>query len=505
MNSFIKKTISLLSAAALLTGCGEALSSENIDDIQNQVNNYIDDAKANVEDEVSTFVDKNLAVAYLEDINGITSWLDFDGKLTISGNGAFDSKAPGDMTITVQGKLSHPDIILASQFLGENDIAVDTDGKFIADFSYWQDIFGDEIKSVEISDGITAIKSFTSLSNIKEITIPDSVTEISDYAFFNCANLESVTITDNITVINAGAFSQCINLKNIVLPNGLTEIGEEAFFRCENLHSIQLPQSLKIIGKGAFECCSNLESVDIQEGVEIISDRAFIQCSSLRQLSIPSSFMSVGTYDYDCQIADYSTVLIVDNNTYAHAYADKHGYDYKIMDSGNHDDNDSIDISTSVNSSPESTTDYNANESTDNNYKEIYMNYINENILQSYSHFDFYDLDNDGIPELFLSDGWYHMAQVDIFTVWNGDVICLAEDCGAYGYTYVYEKYISCGGWSQKIDNNIVACAPEVQEQLKNEFESFLYESYLYDSFVSVGNKYALTIEEVKNVLNTFS
>lgn len=48
-----------------------------------------------------------------------------------------------------------------------------------------------------------------------DYTIPNSVTSIAEYAFYNCNGLTSVSIPDKVTTINHNAFSNCKNLTEI--------------------------------------------------------------------------------------------------------------------------------------------------------------------------------------------------------------------------------------------------------------------------------------------------
>ena len=66
-------------------------------------------------------------------------------------------------------------------------------------------------------------------SNITAVTIPDSVTTISDSAFYSCSSLTSVVIPDSVTTIGSGAFGYCSNLLNIVIPKSVKTIGGSAF------------------------------------------------------------------------------------------------------------------------------------------------------------------------------------------------------------------------------------------------------------------------------------
>jgi hypothetical protein len=63
----------------------------------------------------------------------------------------------------------------------------------------------------------------------------DSVTSISDYAFYGCAALTSVTIPDSITSIGVSAFEGCTSLASVVIPDSVTSIGNYAFRNCTEL------------------------------------------------------------------------------------------------------------------------------------------------------------------------------------------------------------------------------------------------------------------------------
>ena len=107
------------------------------------------------------------------------------------------------------------------------------------------------------------------------ITIPDSVTEISDNAFWNCTSLTSVTIPDSVTSIGRYAFNGCTSLTNVTIGNGVISIGALAFNNCTSLTSINIPDSVTSIGDFAFEDCTSLTSVNIPDSVTSIGEHAF--------------------------------------------------------------------------------------------------------------------------------------------------------------------------------------------------------------------------------------
>ena len=133
---------------------------------------------------------------------------------------------------------------------------------------------------------------------VKEIVIPDTVTEIKDYAFYSFEGITSVTIPDSITSIGDYSFKDCTSLALVTIGNGVTSIGNHAFWNCTSLLSITTPDSVTSIGDYAFSDCTSLISVTIGNGVTSIGDYAFYDCDSLASITIPDSVISIGTWAF---------------------------------------------------------------------------------------------------------------------------------------------------------------------------------------------------------------
>ena len=69
---------------------------------------------------------------------------------------------------------------------------------------------------------------FYSASNVLEVVLPDTITEIEDYAFANCVNLRSINIPKSVKKIGKNAFASCASLGEVLVPEG-AEIEENAF------------------------------------------------------------------------------------------------------------------------------------------------------------------------------------------------------------------------------------------------------------------------------------
>ena len=98
-------------------------------------------------------------------------------------------------------------------------------------------------------------------SSVTSVTIPDSVTFISDSAFAYCSSLTNISIPNSVTYIGFSAFSSCTSLKSITLPSSLSFISGALFLGCSQLTTIHIPVSVTSIGNNAFADCPSLMTV----------------------------------------------------------------------------------------------------------------------------------------------------------------------------------------------------------------------------------------------------
>ena len=213
-----------------------------------------------------------------------------------------------------------------------------------------------EIKSVEISTGVTSIgdeafrgcaglrsitignsvtsigmSAFDDCTGLTNITIPNSVTSIGDYAFDGCTGLTSITIGNSVTSIGMSAFNGCTGLTSITIPESVTSIGNDAFYNCTGLTSITIPESVTSIGNDAFRGCTGLTNITIPNSVTSIGDYAFDGCTGLTSITIPESVTSIGNDAfYGCtglkSVINYSNLNITkgsSSNGYVAFYADR--------------------------------------------------------------------------------------------------------------------------------------------------------------------------------------
>ena len=167
------------------------------------------------------------------------------------------------------------------------------------------------------------------IGNVRNIVIPSTienknVTKIG--GFDACQGLESIIIPDTVTEISKYAFCNLTKLKNIKISNKLTVIGECAFQNCTALTSLTLPDSLKQIEDYSFYNCTGLTSIKIPNYVTSIGDLAFYNCTELVNINIPNSVNSIGTDAFFCTAWET-------NQPNGVIYAGKVAYKYKGYDS----------------------------------------------------------------------------------------------------------------------------------------------------------------------------
>ncbi len=158
-----------------------------------------------------------------------------------------------------------------------------------------------KITSIIIPDNVTSIEDyvFYDCEGLESVIVPDVMTSIGKFAFCNCSSLTSVDIPDSVTAIEEYAFSGCKSLSNINIPDSLTAIGEHAFYYCSSLTSVDIPDSVTAIGGYAFYHCSSLISIDIPDSVTTIGEYAFYYCSSLTSVELPDSLTTIGDYTFN--------------------------------------------------------------------------------------------------------------------------------------------------------------------------------------------------------------
>ncbi|WP_288312458.1 leucine-rich repeat domain-containing protein [uncultured Eubacterium sp.] len=139
---------------------------------------------------------------------------------------------------------------------------------------------GRENSQYKIPDGVKSIEQncFSYSTNLKKISIPNSVKTIG-YGAFSNSGIVDLVIPDSVNLIEGDPFYSCENLKTVKIGNGVTRI--EAFQNCENLESIEFGNSVEYIG-GAYG--ENLKTVVLPKSLKQIGSNTFENCYNLKDV-----------------------------------------------------------------------------------------------------------------------------------------------------------------------------------------------------------------------------
>ncbi|MGG1616262.1 leucine-rich repeat protein [Paenibacillus sp. NRS-1781] len=166
------------------------------------------------------------------------------------------------------------------------------------------------LKNIEVSVGNTAFSSQDGVLFNKDkttlvrypaghgrdaYTVPDSVTQIEDYAFHVAAHLSSITLTDGLQSIGQQAFDSSVSLLSLTIPDSVKTIRKAAFTHSDKLEKVKLGDGVEELGAYAFAYNFKLTSIDLGKGVKKIGDYAFQYNSSLVEITFPDQVQSLGS------------------------------------------------------------------------------------------------------------------------------------------------------------------------------------------------------------------
>lgn len=144
--------------------------------------------------------------------------------------------------------------------------------------------FLNDAQYTTVSNSAFGHKGASTTSILEAIYLPDTITKIDDYAFYEILSLKEITLNDNITYIGNYAFSglQSGSFKEMQvfiheLPKNLITLGGQAFYLGgSNVHISKIPEGVSVIESNTFTFCpnvriaefgvdSNLESVGLKK------------------------------------------------------------------------------------------------------------------------------------------------------------------------------------------------------------------------------------------------
>lgn len=190
-------------------------------------------------------------------------------------------------------------------------------------------VINEGVRTMEYGTFCCNFNSSSAVSCLSSVTLPESLTEIPEKAFFGCRALTSVKIGKNVTSIGASAFGDtaenlvielspentsftykdgCLIEKasgtllllkgNYVLPTDGSLKVITGVFSGFDLTEILIPASVTTIESYAFSGCGNLKKFIVEDGslLTVIGDHAFERMPEIAKVPLAvASFFTKGT------------------------------------------------------------------------------------------------------------------------------------------------------------------------------------------------------------------
>lgn len=116
--------------------------------------------------------------------------------------------------------------------------------------------------------------------------LPETVNEIMEEAFKNCARLISFSATAHLEIVHNSAFEGCASLTEVHMPHGARVLSISAFKDCTHLSDVTLNGNVEQIHDYCFQNCESLPSLFIPTDVISLKTNVFDGCTSLESLSV---------------------------------------------------------------------------------------------------------------------------------------------------------------------------------------------------------------------------
>ena len=171
-----------------------------------------------------------------------------------------------------------------------------------------------KVSSIVIEPGITYIGDWAFYRVcVDEITVPEGVESTGIFCFRYSPKLKELTLPDSLKILDDFAISRNYVLTTINLGNGLEKVGAAGFHNNPALESLVLPESCTSVGEqmsptfgginykavGLIENCRSLQTIGFGS-VDKIPQRALLE-AGVKEVIIPNTVKSIDEYAfYNC-------------------------------------------------------------------------------------------------------------------------------------------------------------------------------------------------------------
>lgn len=162
----------------------------------------------------------------------------------------FTQNSDGTYNVTGYNYVT-PEITIPGTYNGKKVVAI-ADEAF-SNRQYNTETELNNITKITISENIVEIgcRAFLECEGVKTVVLPSSLVEIKEGAFACCKALENAELKKGLKIIGRSAFCST-NLKKLTVPDTVVSIGDEAYQNSAVAELTALPSSLTYVGADVF-------------------------------------------------------------------------------------------------------------------------------------------------------------------------------------------------------------------------------------------------------------
>lgn len=184
---------------------------------------------------------------------------------------------------------------------------------------YVNNVLMTDFEIPDIFGGIIPSSCFLNVSDMKTLTLPQTIKYIGSNVFRNCSSLEKVYFPETLETIGTNAFEGCTSLKEIKFGKKIKDIQSLAFADCKALEKVDIgdlvnwcsvltfpsdvyssgsPSNPLTYAKKIYLNGKELNELIIPAGITTINPHVFNNCHRFDKLVIPSSVTTIGDYAF---------------------------------------------------------------------------------------------------------------------------------------------------------------------------------------------------------------
>lgn len=192
----------------------------------------------------------------------------------------------------------------------------------LADFALFD---CNDLVCVRLPESVTAVGAYSFYNCKRMIAVnTEHLLQVGEHAFDSCEGLTRLTFNERLTAFGEGCLQGCARLSALTVPfvggsmtentylgylfgastpdfakgyypkyltdvtvlSTCTSIGSYAFYECESLTNLSMSENVSEVGARAFSGCIRLKSVTFSDRLQNIRENAFFGCISLEAVTL---------------------------------------------------------------------------------------------------------------------------------------------------------------------------------------------------------------------------